>query len=121
MSIGTIKGIEFGSGFDAIKMKGSDHNDVFVASDSTIGTETNHSGGVLGGISNGEDVLCRLAIKPPSSISKTQNTVTKNGDPTDVSVTGRHDPCICPRVVPVVESMAAIAILDMLFIQQTIR
>ncbi len=121
MSIGTIKGIEFGEGFGAITMKGSDHNDSFVVKDDVISTETNHAGGILGGITNGQDVVCRLAIKPPSSISKEQKTVTKAGGSVDVSVTGRHDPCICPRVIPVVESMAALTVLDRLLIQKTIR
>ena len=121
MSIGTIKGIEFGSGFDAITMKGSEHNDSFTSTDNKITTVTNHAGGTLGGITTGEPLECRLAIKPPSSISKNQQTVTKSGEQTNVSVTGRHDPCICPRVVPVVESMCAIALLDLLLIQQTIQ
>lgn len=120
MSIGTIKGIEFGEGFGAIDMKGSDHNDVFVESVDGISTKTNHAGGILGGITNGQEICCRLAIKPPSSISKSQQTVTKDGVATDVSVTGRHDPCICPRVVPVVEAMAAIVVLDRLLIQKTV-
>ena len=121
MSIGTIKGIEFGQGFDAIEMRGSDHNDRFVSDGDDIATETNHAGGVLGGITNGQNVTCRLAVKPPSSITKTQSTVTSSGENAEISVTGRHDPCICPRVVPVVEAMAAIAVLDRLLIQQTIR
>lgn len=120
MSIGTIKGIEFGEGFGAISMKGSDHNDVFVESDDGISTKTNHAGGILGGITNGQEIRCRLAIKPPSSISKSQQTVTKDGVATDVSVTGRHDPCICPRVVPVVEAMAAIVVLDRLLTQEMV-
>ena len=120
MSIGTIKGIEFGEGFDAVTMRGSDHNDKFIPTDDGITTETNHAGGILGGITNGQDVICRLAIKPPSSISKAQDTVTKDGREAEISVTGRHDPCICPRVVPVVESMAAIVVLDRLLIQQTV-
>ncbi len=121
MSIGTIKGIEFGEGFDAVSMRGSDHNDKFIATGDGVSTETNHAGGILGGITNGQDVVCRLAVKPPSSISKSQDTVTKNGEETEVSVTGRHDPCICPRVVPVVEAMAAIVVLDRLLIQKTIQ
>ena len=120
MSIGTVKGIEFGEGFGAIVMKGSNHNDVFVESNDGISTKTNHAGGILGGITNGQEVRCRLAIKPPSSISKSQQTVTKDGVQTDVSVTGRHDPCICPRVVPVVEAMAAIVVLDRLLIQESV-
>ncbi len=121
MSIGTIKGIEFGEGFDAVTMKGSDHNDKFISTNDGVSTETNHAGGILGGITNGQDVVCRLAIKPPSSISKSQDTVTKDGAETEISVTGRHDPCICPRVVPVVEAMAAIVVLDRLLIQKTIQ
>ena len=121
MSIGTIKGIEFGEGFGAVTMKGSDHNDTFVQTSDGVSTETNHAGGILGGITNGQDVICRLAVKPPSSISKSQNTVTKDGQETEISVTGRHDPCICPRVVPVVEAMAAIATLDCFLKQKTVR
>ncbi len=121
MSIGTIKGIEFGSGFNAVTMKGSEHNDSFESNNNQINTKTNHAGGTLGGITNGEPVQCRLAIKPPSSISKNQNTVTKDGKETTISVTGRHDPCICPRVVPVVESMSAITVLDMILKQKTIQ
>jgi chorismate synthase len=120
MSIGTVKGIEFGQGFAAIQMTGSAHNDAFTAGDDGISTATNHAGGILGGITNGEEVVCRLAIKPPSSIAKTQQTVTKQGDATDISVTGRHDPCICPRVVPVVEAMAALVVLDRLMVQRSI-
>ena len=121
MSIGTIKGIEFGEGFGAVTMKGSDHNDTFVQTSDGVSTKTNHAGGILGGITNGQDVICRLAVKPPSSISKSQNTVTKDGQETEISVTGRHDPCICPRVVPVVEAMAAIATLDCFLRQKTVR
>jgi len=121
MSIGTIKGIEFGEGFGAVIMKGSDHNDTFTNENDKIATETNHAGGVLGGITNGQDVRCRLAIKPPSSIAKEQSTVTKDGSKTQLSVTGRHDPCICPRVVPVIESMTALVVIDRLLIQKTIK
>ena len=121
MSIGTIKGIEFGEGFGAVIMKGSDHNDTFTNENDAIATETNHAGGVLGGITNGQDVRCRLAIKPPSSIAKEQSTVTKDGSKTQLSVTGRHDPCICPRVVPVIESMTALVVIDRLLVQKTIK
>ena len=101
-------------------MKGSDHNDSFIESRDGITTETNNAGGILGGITNGQRLRCRLAVKPPSSITKSQTTVTKEGSATEVSVIGRHDPCICPRVVPVVESMAAIAVLDRLLVQETV-
>lgn len=118
MSIGTIRGIEFGAGFSASNMKGSEHNDQFVVSGNEVSTKTNNAGGILGGISNGEDIVLRVAVKPPSSISQEQQTVTTKNEPTKVQVTGRHDPCICPRVVPVVESMIAITLADCLLIQK---
>ncbi len=121
MSIGTIKGIEFGEGFNAITMTGSNHNDQFRASSDGLSLLSNNAGGVLGGITTGATVVCRLAVKPPSSISLDQSTVTNSGKDTTVSVKGRHDPCICPRVIPVVEAMAAIVILDSLLIQQSIN
>lgn len=114
MSIPAVRGVEIGSGFAAARMKGSEHNDEFVISRSSrkIRTRTNHSGGVLGGISNGEDIVMRVAVKPPSSIGIKQRTVDTRGREAGISVAGRHDPCICPRVVPVVESMAAVVIAD---------
>jgi chorismate synthase len=121
MSIGTVKGIEFGKGFDSIVMRGSEHNDAFYKTHDGISTTTNHAGGILGGITNGETVSCRLAIKPTSSISKNQSTVTTNGESAEISVVGRHDPCICPRVVPVVEAMAALVVADCVLIQKTIQ
>jgi chorismate synthase len=120
MSIGTIKGIEFGDGFGAITMKGSDHNDAFIPTNDGVSTATNHAGGVLGGITNGQDITCRLAVKPPSSIAKSQSTVTRDGDSAEITVLGRHDPCICPRVIPVVEAMAALVTLDRLLVQRTV-
>lgn len=121
MSIGTIKGIEFGLGFEAVKLKGSQNNDIFIAKGDKVGTQTNHSGGILGGISSGEDILLRVAVKPPSSISKAQQTVDKDNQTTEIEVHGRHDPCICPRVVPVVEAMIAITLADCVLIQKSIR
>lgn len=121
MSIGTIKGIEFGLGFSATLLKGSEHNDAFIQKAGKIGTLTNNAGGILGGISNGEPIICRVAVKPPSSISKSQHTVTQDQTPTEIEVHGRHDPCICPRVVPVVESMLAVTILDAFLIQSSIK
>ena len=102
MSIGTVKGIEFGLGFAATELKGSQHNDAFYMEGDTVRTQTNHAGGILGGISNGEDIVLRVAIKPVSSIALPQQTVTKANQATDIEVHGRHDPCICPRAVPVV-------------------
>jgi chorismate synthase len=122
LSIGTIKGIEFGSGFAAVEMFGSQSNDVFYTNtDGKVATQTNHAGGILGGISTGQPIVFRVAVKPPSSITKAQQTVNIHGKTVDIEVKGRHDPCICPRVVPVVEAMTAIVMLDRVLVQKTIR
>ena len=121
MSIGTIRGIEFGTGFKATEMKASEHNDPFIKKGGEIHTKTNHAGGILGGISNGEDIVLRVAVKPPSSIAKEQNTVDINGQETTAVVKGRHDPCLCPRVVPVVEAMIAVTLADSLLVQRAIN
>jgi len=120
MSIPAIKGFEIGSGFGAAHMRGSEHNDEFVKDKKTgrIRTTTNYSGGILGGISNGEDIVVRVAVKPPSSIPKAQQTVDTKGRARTIKVEGRHDPCLCPRAVPVVESMIALVIADHLMRQQ---
>jgi chorismate synthase len=120
MSIGTARGVEFGLGFNATKMTGSKHNDKFYMDGDRVRTTTNHAGGILGGISNGENIVVRLAVKPPSSIAQSQKTVSAEGESTTIEVKGRHDPCICPRVVPVVEAMIAITLVDALFSQKTI-
>ncbi|MCA9402780.1 MAG: chorismate synthase [Candidatus Omnitrophica bacterium] len=120
MSIGTIKGIEFGAGFAATRMHGSENNDEFVNEDGEIRTKTNYAGGILGGISNGEEIVLRVAVKPPSSIAQSQQTVTTSGEQTQIEVKGRHDPCICPRVVPVVEAMIALTLADCLLLQKVI-
>jgi chorismate synthase len=109
LSINAVKGFEIGSGFHASSMLGSDHNDLFNSDGST---QTNHSGGVQGGISNGMPILFRVAFKPVSTILKKQALLTKDGDMEEVQITGRHDACVVPRAVPIVESMAAIVILD---------
>ncbi len=121
MSIGTMRGIEFGLGFEATKLPGSKHNDRFYVDGDRIRTVTNNAGGILGGISTGEDIVLRVGVKPPSSIPQAQQTVTIDKQPTTVEVKGRHDPCICPRVVPVVEAMIALTLVDCLMIQKTIR
>lgn len=121
MSIGTIKGIEIGDGFEVAKMKGSESNDIFYAEKGKIRTRTNHAGGILGGISTGEDIILRLAVKPPSSIVKIQETVTVTQEKASIQIKGRHDPCICPRVVPVVEAMIAITLADCLLIQKSVN
>ena len=114
MSIGAIRGFEVGNGFAAARLKGSQNNDPMYVEEGTgrIRTRSNHAGGIAGGISNGEDIVVRIAVKPPSSIRKEQETVTVEGKPAVISVEGRHDPCICPRVVPVAESMVALTLFD---------
>ena len=123
MSIPAVKGFEIGSGFSCASMKGSEHNDEFIKDKRTrrIRTRTNYAGGILGGISNGEDIILRVAVKPTSSISKPQNTIDTRGNKRTIKVEGRHDPCICPRVVPVVESMIALVLVDHLLRQLILR
>jgi chorismate synthase len=108
LSIGAIKGIEFGAGFAAATMRGSQHNDAMDAS----GFKTNNAGGIIGGISSGADIVFRVAVKPTSSISSVQQTVDGEGNERSIQTIGRHDPCICPRVVPVIEAMACMVIED---------
>lgn len=122
LSIGAIKGIEFGSGFLAATMSGSEHNDAFRINDQgKIVKATNHAGGILGGISDGSEIVFRAAVKPTPSIGKTQQTVNQNHEEIDINIRGRHDPIIVPRAVVVVESMAAITILDALFLNMNSR
>jgi len=113
MSINAAKGIEFGSGFISTNMLGSVHNDLFVKKGNKIGTRTNHSGGIQGGISNGEDIFFNVAFKPVSSVMSSQKTVDKNQQEITFVNRGRHDPCVVSRAVPVVESMASIVLMDM--------
>jgi chorismate synthase len=108
LSIGAVKAIEFGRGFEFAEMSGSEANDAMSAG----GFLTNNAGGILGGISTGEEIVFRIAVKPPSSISLPQKTVDLRGEEKEIRTEGRHDPCICPRVVPVVEAMAAIVLED---------
>lgn len=123
MSIGAIKGFEVGNGFAAARLKGSENNDpmYFDKKQKRVRTRTNNAGGIAGGISNGEDIVLRIAVKPPSSIVKQQETVTTKNKSTKISVEGRHDPCICPRVVPVAEAMVALTLLDHLTRQEMVR
>lgn len=113
LSINAVKGFEIGSGFDGVKLRGSQHNDAF-ANDNKRGvhTKTNNAGGVLGGISTGEDIIFRVAFKPVATISKEQETVTTDGKSTILKAAGRHDPCVLPRAVPIVDAMAALVIMD---------
>lgn len=116
MSIGAVKGFEIGDGFAAAKSFGSDNNDSFIIrQDGSVAKETNHAGGILGGISDGSDIILRAAVKPTPSIARTQRTVNRSGEEIEVNIRGRHDPIIVPRAVVVVESMAALVIVDMLF------
>lgn len=113
LSIPAVKGFDIGSGFDGVSMRGSVHNDEFISdSDGNIHTNTNNAGGVLGGISNGETIYFRVAIKPVSTIHKKQRTVNTKGEAVDLQATGRHDPCVLPRAVPIVDAMAALVIMD---------
>ena len=109
LSINAVKGVEFGSGFDAIGMKGSAHNDVFTEG---FNTETNHSGGIQGGISNGMPITFRIAFKPVATLMQTQRTVNAQGEAIALEARGRHDVCVVPRAVPIVQAMAALVILD---------
>ena len=108
LSLGAVKGIEFGTGFAAADMLSSDHNDAMDKN----GFVTNHAGGILGGISNGNEIIFRIVVKPTSSIARTQHTVNLDGKEVDIRTEGRHDTCICPRIVPVVEAMTALVLED---------
>jgi chorismate synthase len=120
LSIPAAKGFEIGSGFAGSRMRGSAHNDVFVKKGARLGTATNYSGGVQGGISNGEPIILRVAFKPPATIRLAQKTVDFEGNDIVLEATGRHDPCVIPRAVPIVESMAALVVAD-LSLQQKMR
>lgn len=121
LSIGAVKGFEIGDGFKAADTKGSINNDSFHTKDGRITKDTNHAGGVLGGMSDGSKIIFHAAVKPTPSISQPQSTVTKDGENTEMIIKGRHDPVIVPRAVVVVESMAAITILDLLFTNMSAR
>lgn len=112
LSINSVKGFEYGSGFEGVKMNGSQHNDIFVSDQDSIRTRTNHSGGIQGGISNGEDIYFRVAFKPVATIMHVQETVNSKGESAEIKGKGRHDPCVLPRAVPIVEAMAALVIAD---------
>jgi chorismate synthase len=115
MSIGAVKGVEIGAGFGASRLKGSEMNDEFYVGAGRIRTRTNNAGGILGGISTGEPLVCRIAVKPTSSIAKPQRSVDmKKMGEVEVRIKGRHDPCICPRMVPVAEAMVALVLVDSL-------
>ncbi len=112
LSINAVKGFEYGSGFEGTALLGSQHNDEFYNEGGRIRTKTNHSGGIQGGISNGEDIYFNVAFKPVATIMQDQQSVDKKGNEATVSGKGRHDPCVVPRAVPIVESMAALVLVD---------
>ena len=112
LSLPATKGFEIGSGFSATRMRGSQHNDAFEMKAGRIGTATNYSGGIQGGISNGEEIYFRVAFKPTATISREQKTVTASGEETNLAARGRHDPCVLPRAVPMVEAMASLVLAD---------
>ncbi|MFL2612283.1 MAG: chorismate synthase [Flavobacteriaceae bacterium] len=116
LSINAVKGFEYGSGFAGVKMKGSEHNDQYEADEST---KTNYSGGIQGGISNGMDIYFNVAFKPVATIMKDQRTIDSKGKETNISGKGRHDPCVVPRAVPIVEAMASLVLLDMILINNS--
>ena len=118
LSINAVKGFEYGDGFDVASKRGSEINDAFVSNGNGISTLTNHSGGIQGGISNGQDIYFRVAFKPVATLLKEQKTVDIEGNDTTFTARGRHDPCVLPRAVPVVEAMAAMTVLDLLMLQK---
>jgi chorismate synthase len=119
LSLPATKGFEIGSGFDGTLLTGSSHNDAFYKDGDEVRTRTNNSGGVQGGISNGEDLVCRIAFKPTATINKEQETVSTAGEETVLRARGRHDPCVLPRAVPIVEAMAALVLLDHWFLDRS--
>jgi len=119
LSINAVKGFEYGSGFSGSKMTGSVHNDEFIVENGNVSTKTNNSGGIQGGISNGEEIYFKVAFKPVATIMSKQNSIDKEKNNVELSVKGRHDPCVVPRAVPIVESMAAIVLADHLLRNRT--
>ena len=118
LSLPATKGFDIGSGFAGTRLRGSTHNDPFVRRGSGLGTRTNHSGGVQGGISNGEPIVFRVAFKPVATIGLAQETVDFDGEPVTLEAKGRHDPCVVPRAVPIVEAMAALVLIDLALMQR---
>jgi chorismate synthase len=121
LGINAVKGFEYGSGFDGITLRGSQHNDEFYNEAGRIRTKTNFSGGIQGGISNGEDIYFNVAFKPVATIMQDQSSVDKTGKEVTVSGKGRHDPCVVPRAVPIVEAMAALVVADFLLLSKVSR
>ena len=121
LSINAVKGFEYGEGFAGVGQRGSEQNDIFFNDCGTINVRTNHSGGIQGGISNGQDIYFRVLFKPVATQLRPLPTVTMQGEETELEVKGRHDPCVLPRAVPVVEAMAAMTILDHYLLNETVK
>jgi len=122
LSINAVKGFEYGSGFAGVELLGSEHNDAFYTDeDGRVRTRTNHSGGIQGGISNGEDIFFNVAFKPVATIMQEQESINRDGEKILVQGKGRHDPCVLPRAVPIVEAMAALVLVDFYLRDRTIR
>ena len=121
LSINAVKGFEYGSGFEGVKLNGSEHNDEFYMDNNLVKTRTNYSGGIQGGISNGQDIYFNVAFKPVATIMTDQESINEVGDRVTVEGKGRHDPCVVSRAVPIVEAMAALVIADYLLISETNR
>lgn len=121
LSINAVKGFEYGSGFEGVKLNGSDHNDAFYQEDGEVKTRTNYSGGIQGGISNGQDIYFNVAFKPVATIMDDQESINEAGESVTVSGKGRHDPCVVPRAVPIVDAMSALVIADYLLISKSNR
>lgn len=119
LGINAVKGFEYGSGFEGVKMRGSAHNDQFVQDEDQIRTVTNYSGGIQGGISNGADIYFNVAFKPVATIMQDQESINEAGETVTVSGKGRHDPCVVPRAVPIVEAMAALVIVDYILLSKS--
>ncbi len=121
LSIPAVKGVELGSGFDVVRSRGSANNDAFYLDDGRVRTRTNTAGGTLGGLSSGEEIVVRIAVKPTSSVARPQETVSTNLEPRTILVEGRHDPSVVPRAVPVAEAMLAIVLADLLLLNRAAR
>jgi chorismate synthase len=121
LSINAVKGFEYGLGFDFATKRGSEVNDAFVCCDGNVSTKTNYSGGIQGGISNGEDIYFRVAFKPVATLLRDVETINAQGENITLHAKGRHDPCVLPRAVPIVEAMAAIVILDNYLLNKTTK
>ena len=121
MSIPAVKGVELGDGFAVVRSRGSENNDAFVVEEGRVRTATNTAGGSLGGISSGEDIVVRIAVKPTSSVARPQQTVDTSLQPRTIHVEGRHDPSVCPRAVPVAEAMLALVLADLWLLNRAAR